>query len=119
MFFSAVLLICFTLATRALNGHASIRQPACDGLLEVLLLSAVAEVLLCCGGAAQVESYQCKLNSDKAYRQEYIKLWTEQRRWVVAAAAIAGAGRWSCGKDCTLSSSWCHVLCPALMKLSL
>jgi hypothetical protein len=28
----------------------------------------------------QVETYMGKLNSDKAFKQEYIKLWSEQRR---------------------------------------
>lgn len=31
----------------------------------------------------QVETYLGKLNSDKAYKQEYIKLWSEQRRYDV------------------------------------
>jgi hypothetical protein len=30
----------------------------------------------------QVETYFAKFASDKAYKQEYIKLWGEQRRYV-------------------------------------
>lgn len=32
----------------------------------------------------QVETYMGKLNSDKAFKQEYIKLWSEQRRYAVS-----------------------------------
>jgi hypothetical protein len=37
------------------------------------------------GAAAvlQVETYLSKLGSDKAYKQDYIKLWSEQRRYVL------------------------------------
>lgn len=39
--------------------------------------------MLCCAVpccVAQVETYLTKLNTDKAFKQEYIKLWNEQRR---------------------------------------
>jgi hypothetical protein len=40
-----------------------------------LVLTALTVMLV------QVETYLGKLNSDKAYKQEYIKLWIEQRRY--------------------------------------
>lgn len=51
-----------------------------------LLLLLLSWCCCCC----QVETYLSKLSSDKAYKQEYVKLWSEQRRcgvtqcvWVV------------------------------------
>jgi len=38
----------------------------------------------------QVETYLGKLSSDKAYKQEYTKLWNEQRRyWPCIGASCA------------------------------
>jgi hypothetical protein len=35
-----------------------------------------------CLSPTQVETYLTKLNTDKGFKQEYVKLWSEQRRYV-------------------------------------
>lgn len=50
----------------------------------------------------KVESYLTKLSSDKAYKQDYIKLWSEQRRCVCVFVYehVNGCMRWCISLGC-------------------
>jgi hypothetical protein len=45
---------------------------------------------------AQVDTYLVKLNTDKVYRRDYMRLWAEQRKYLVSellptSGNVAGA----------------------------